>query len=190
MKGLFLAISLAFNSPGAGLDSFVGEGPYGWRELCGRPGAHKVFCLSHNAAKPMAYTDLLVEALEHQHRRTMRDVGALSDDKQYGEKDRWALPVAGGKGDCEDYVLYTMNALLRAGMPRGQMAIVVGYNDGEGHAALGIRTTAGLVILDNLKHGSYLLGTTSFVGTAIQSETDPNVWISATEAHFRLTKTM
>src|SRR3954469_19646179 len=73
----------------------------------------------------------------------------LSDQEHWGVVDRWSYPDD-GYGDCEDFQLLKRKRLIESGLPRRvlRMAVVLDQN-GEGHAVLMVRTTAGDLVLDN-----------------------------------------
>lgn len=83
------------------------------------------------------------------------------DSRTYGRRDYWAgVPeiVAAGKGDCEDYAILKMAALLRAGVPQHSMSVVVLYDNGHKafHAVLAVATDQGNYILDNMRSEVYV----------------------------------
>ncbi len=62
--------------------------------------------------------------------------------------DSWVL--TGYEGDCEDYVIAKIDALVERGWPRGALRITyVTTEDGEGHAVLAVTARSEIVILDN-----------------------------------------
>lgn len=79
------------------------------------------------------------------------------DDAIYGNLDYWAKPaeiLSRGVGDCEDYVILKMAALIEAGVPARSMSLVVLKDTGRGvfHAVLSVATQSGNFILDNLSN--------------------------------------
>lgn len=86
-------------------------------------------------------------------RKVQRDVNFntpyLSDNKQYGEQDRWALPTDDG-GDCEDYALKKRRLLIEWGWPAGSLRIATCWTElNEYHAVLTVETDRGTYVLDN-----------------------------------------
>jgi predicted transglutaminase-like cysteine proteinase len=78
-----------------------------------------------------------------------------SDSVVYGKLDYWAKPeevLEKRAGDCEDFVILKMTALLRAGIPAQSMALVVLQDRKRGffHAVLSVSTASGTFILDSL----------------------------------------
>ena len=79
------------------------------------------------------------------------------DEANYGDMDYWAKPteiLARGAGDCEDYVILKMAALIEAGVPAQSMSLVVLQDRSRGvfHAVLSVATQSGTFILDNLSN--------------------------------------
>jgi len=76
-----------------------------------------------------------------------------SDLVNYGRDDYWNTPLEEGRqgGDCEDYVLEKVRALVAAGVPRAALNIaLVTTRWGESHAVLLVATSEGEYVLDNL----------------------------------------
>jgi len=79
------------------------------------------------------------------------------DSVVYGKLDYWAKPgeaLAKRAGDCEDFAILKMTALLRAGIPAQSMALVV-LQDRKRvffHAVLSVSTGSGAFILDSLNN--------------------------------------
>ncbi|MER8853783.1 transglutaminase-like cysteine peptidase [Mesorhizobium australicum] len=77
------------------------------------------------------------------------------DSVVYGKLDYWAKPseiLANRAGDCEDFAILKMTALLRAGIPARSMSLVVLQDRKRGffHAVLSVSTASGAYILDSL----------------------------------------
>ncbi|MBZ9795668.1 transglutaminase-like cysteine peptidase [Mesorhizobium sp. ES1-4] len=77
------------------------------------------------------------------------------DSVVYGKLDYWAKPsevLANRAGDCEDFAILKMTALLRAGIPAPSMSLVVLQDRKRGffHAVLAVSTASGAYILDSL----------------------------------------
>jgi predicted transglutaminase-like cysteine proteinase len=77
----------------------------------------------------------------------------MADLAQYGEVDVWSSPLVTfntGAGDCEDYAIAKYVALQMAGIPAGDLRIVVVLElNGEGHAVASVRLDGNWLILDN-----------------------------------------
>jgi predicted transglutaminase-like cysteine proteinase len=79
----------------------------------------------------------------------------VSDEKQWGESDRWSDPfetLSSERGDCEDYAILKYTALLEAGFAKEALKIVVWKSrlPQEDHAVLAVRVDDQWLILDNL----------------------------------------
>lgn len=80
------------------------------------------------------------------------------DEAIYGNLDYWAKPaeiLARGAGDCEDFAILKMAALIEAGVPAQSMSLVVLQDSSRGvfHAILSVATQSGTFILDNMSNG-------------------------------------
>lgn len=79
------------------------------------------------------------------------------DKAVYGSLDHWAKPteiLKRGAGDCEDFAILKMAALLAAGIPAQSMSLVVLQDSQKGvfHAVLSVTTGSGTFILDNVRN--------------------------------------
>ncbi|MEP9387688.1 transglutaminase-like cysteine peptidase [Mesorhizobium sp. KR9-304] len=79
------------------------------------------------------------------------------DKAVYGNLDHWAKPVEilyRGAGDCEDFAILKMAALVDAGIPAQSMSLVVLQDSQNGvfHAVLSVTTGSGIFILDNVRN--------------------------------------
>jgi predicted transglutaminase-like cysteine proteinase len=79
-----------------------------------------------------------------------------SDRSLYGKLDYWASPreiLARASGDCEDFAILKMTALIRAGLPANSLSLVVLRDNRRGafHAVLAVVTSSGAFILDNTR---------------------------------------
>lgn len=90
------------------------------------------------------------------NREVNRNIRYVSDRESYGDLDHWASPdeiLARSEGDCEDFAILKMAALIRAGVPAGSMSLVV-LRDQKFevyHAVLTVKTSQGIFVLDNLR---------------------------------------
>ena len=78
----------------------------------------------------------------------------MSDLAQHGEDDVWTSPLATfakGAGDCEDYAIAKFVALRLAGVPEGDLRILVMRDTmlGEDHAVAAARLDGHWLMLDN-----------------------------------------
>lgn len=79
------------------------------------------------------------------------------DKAVYGSLDHWAKPaeiLKRGAGDCEDFAILKMAALVDAGIPPHSMSLVVLQDSQKGvfHAVLSVATGSGIFILDNVRN--------------------------------------
>ena len=79
------------------------------------------------------------------------------DKAVYGSLDHWAKPaeiLKRGAGDCEDFAILKMAALVDAGIPAQSMSLVVLQDNQKGvfHAVLSVATGSGTFILDNVRN--------------------------------------
>ena len=79
------------------------------------------------------------------------------DQSVYGTLDYWATPseiLNRRAGDCEDFAILKMTALLQAGVPAHSMSLVVLQDRRQGffHAVLSVSTSSGTFILDSLNN--------------------------------------
>jgi predicted transglutaminase-like cysteine proteinase len=77
-----------------------------------------------------------------------------SDAARHGASDAWASPLAtlaAGEGDCEDYAIVKYAALREAGVPPGDLRLVVVRDArlGQNHAVLAARLEDRWLVLDN-----------------------------------------
>lgn len=86
-----------------------------------------------------------------------RMIAYKKDSAVYGKFDYWAKPseiLERRAGDCEDFAILKMTALLRAGIPAQSMSLVVLQDRRRNffHAVLSVSTGSGTFILDNLSN--------------------------------------
>lgn len=79
------------------------------------------------------------------------------DEATYGKLDYWATPeetLTNRAGDCEDFAILKMAALLEAGVPASSMSLVVLQDKKRNvfHAVLSVSTSNGTFILDSLSN--------------------------------------
>lgn len=85
-------------------------------------------------------------------------IEATSDESQFGERERWSMPILEARrsseiprGDCEDYALEKRALLLNAGWPRDALALAVARLPQAGlHTVMIVQTDRGDFVLDNL----------------------------------------
>jgi predicted transglutaminase-like cysteine proteinase len=103
-----------------------------------------------------------------------------TDMEMWGKEEIWSFPA--GFGDCEDYVIEKRRRLMATGIPAGNLLItVLRQQNGDGHAVLTVRTTAGDYVLDNLDSRIRLWSSTEYTYLKRQSERDSGVWLSISD---------
>lgn len=134
-----------------------------WAKVYGEIGA----CAGNGdcGKKGRAFTDLtesmrdkrFLEKLTTVNRSINTLIAYRKDDTTYGNLDYWAKPaeiLSNGSGDCEDFAILKMAALIAAGVPAQSMSLVVLQDRSRGvyHAILSVATQSGTFILDNLSN--------------------------------------
>ena len=98
-----------------------------------------------------------VEKLSWINNGVNRMIAYARDSQVYGSADYWAKPdeiLHRGVGDCEDFAILKMAALIDAGVPAEAMSLVV-LEDTRlrvFHAVLTVSTGSGTFVLDNLRN--------------------------------------
>jgi predicted transglutaminase-like cysteine proteinase len=106
-----------------------------------------------NAVKDKGFVDKLAFV----NSSINRMIAYKKDSVVYGKVDYWAKPseiLERRAGDCEDFAILKMAALLRAGIPAQSMSLVVLQDRKRGffHAVLSLSTGSGTFILDSLSN--------------------------------------
>lgn len=115
------------------------NGPRGWQVWCR---AHSDSCVAARAA---------TLALTPANWQTLNGVwadlaGRFVRVNDTGRQDVWR---AAWRGDCEDFALNLRERLIKAGVPRGALDLVVGFTEhGEAHTVLAIHSAHGTLIAD------------------------------------------
>jgi len=156
-SGLLLAAVLlvipAFGSVVAGplqaphLSRFQsGKAPFGFKNVCGQ---YPWACSSRASGKITGDAEILAIARKV-NSSVNRKIRQVSDQAQFGVKERWTLPTS-GKGDCEDIVLMKLKKLIDAGVaPKRLFMAQVLPRRFEQHVVLIVRTKKGDYVLDSL----------------------------------------
>ncbi len=104
------------------------------------------------------------------------EVRAISDRRQYGREDVWALPTSTG-GDCEDFALAKKKRLIEAGLPPASLLIATVLDrHREPHAVLVLRTGSGDYVLDNLTSRVLPWQKTGYSFLRMQNPDAPRNW--------------
>lgn len=104
-----------------------------------------------DAAKAKGFSDRLAFV----NNSINRLIAYRKDNVVYGKMDYWAKPseiLERRAGDCEDFAILKMTALLEAGIPAQSMSLVVLQDRKRKffHAVLSVSTASGAFILDSL----------------------------------------
>ncbi|WP_347310164.1 transglutaminase-like cysteine peptidase [Defluviimonas sp. SAOS-178_SWC] len=103
-------------------------------------------------------------------------VREVSDRRQYGREDVWALPTARG-GDCEDFALAKKKQLIEAGVPPTSLLIATVLDRRRNpHAVLVLRTATGDYVLDNLTNRILPWQETGYSFLRMQNPKAPRLW--------------
>jgi predicted transglutaminase-like cysteine proteinase len=104
-------------------------------------------------------------------------ISPVSDQDQYGEIERWTVPV--DKGDCEDYVLLKQKYLKNLGFPSSALLITVVLDENnEGHAILTVKTKEGDFVLDNRRNDILRWSESGYSFLKRQSQANPKHWVA------------
>lgn len=181
LGGLVLATAVAASADGA-MAAGPGEpaqlparkaiaAPQGFAGVCDRYGWACARTKGSTAGSGQHLT--LAKSVNSAINRKYRQV---SDQKQYGTAEVWALPTARG-GDCEDFVLAKKLRLIEKGIPaeRLLMATVLDTKRSP-HAVLVLRLDAGDYVLDNLKDQIKPWHKTGYSFLMMQNPRAPQSW--------------
>ncbi|MGG7643554.1 transglutaminase-like cysteine peptidase [Rhodovulum sp. YNF3179] len=110
------------------------------------------------------------------NRDVNRSVRPISDLKQYGREELWALPTPRG-GDCEDYALRKKQILYASGVDPARLllATVLDTNMSP-HAVLVLRHETGDFVLDNLNNKLLGWAKTGYIFMRVQNPRAPHGW--------------
>lgn len=152
--------------------------PIGHYDFCKRLPAE---CTpNRSVARPVSLTGALLQRLVAVNNSVNAAVEPKTDMEIWGKEEFWSFPD--GVGDCEDYVLEKRRQLINAGMsPSNALITVVRQPNGDGHAVLTIRTTAGDYVLDNLETSVRRWDETPYTYLKRQSEKNSGHWLSITD---------
>lgn len=173
------------------------DNPPGFNQFCLDNPAHPI-CTNEEQADPINLSDSQYQDLQSVNAQVNSEHDYQSDASGYGIGEYWAIMGAGDKGDCEDFALTKVQALIDSGWSPKNLQLAVCYTElGEGHAVLMIRTkNRGNLILDNRFqevrnqsslnynwHSSQLAGT-SWGAFSVQLENVPIEYMECNSAAF------
>lgn len=139
-------------------------------------------CAGTRAATSPAAADLLRLA-EAINRATNRRYPTISDRRRFGREDHWAVLGPRG-GDCEDFALTKMRALLAAGVAARDLRIATVLDaDRQPHAVLIVSVEDEDLVLDNLTDRILPWNATGYVFLRMQDREDGRLWRIVRGAH-------
>lgn len=139
-------------------------------------------CDGTQATAPPAAAEVLRLA-EGINRAINRRYAAMSDRRRFGREDHWAVLGPRG-GDCEDFALSKMQALLAAGVaPRDLRVATVLDADRQPHAVLVVSVDDEDLVLDNLTDQILPWNATGYVFLRMQDRDDGRLWRIVRGAH-------
>jgi len=149
-----------------------------------QPAGHYVYCRTnrhhcgnHRDAGPAAFTNARWAAMESVNQRVNRAIRPATDQQIFGKAEVWK--VGGRAGDCEDYALKKRSMLMSKGFHPSQLPLIkVRRRNGEAHIVLGVRTTKGDFVLDNLSSSIKPWRSTGYRFLKKQSTGNDNIWVS------------
>jgi predicted transglutaminase-like cysteine proteinase len=146
-----------------------------WSEFCKR---FPTEC-AINPAEPatIEFDRRVWELIVATNKQVNATVKPQDDIEHWGVIDRWDYPDD-GYGDCEDYQILKRRLLVKAGLPRRALRMVVVLDEqGQGHAVMAVRTNQGDFILDNKRDAVLPWHQTGYV--YIKSEGDQSLaWLT------------
>jgi predicted transglutaminase-like cysteine proteinase len=147
------------------------KAPSGASDLCRRYS----WACSHSGRSALPSADALKLAARLS-RNVNHTVHQVTDLRQYGREELWALPTARG-GDCEDLALVKKLVLIQAGIaPEHLLMATVLDRQRQSHAVLVLRTAAGDFVLDILTDAVRPWDRTGYSFLAMQNPKRPDRW--------------
>ena len=145
--------------------------PEGFRGVCAR---YKWACA--RSGRGIGKADGVLRVAKAVNTSVNRSTRAVSDLRQYGDEEVWALPTSLG-GDCEDIALLKKRELIKRGIApeRLLIATVLDRNRGS-HAVLVLRTGDEDLVLDNLKNSILPWRKTGYSFLSMQNPSAPHKW--------------
>ncbi|MET3523601.1 transglutaminase-like cysteine peptidase [Mesorhizobium abyssinicae] len=152
IPGVFGSVALSMrNFPVAARWAPVYKAIVGCAADTGCERKNAAFAAIVDAAKAKGFSDRLALV----NTSINRLIAYRKDSVVYGKMDYWAKPseiLERRAGDCEDFAILKMTALLEAGIPAQSMSLVVLQDRKRKffHAVLSVSTASGAFILDSL----------------------------------------
>ncbi|WP_263734648.1 transglutaminase-like cysteine peptidase [Defluviimonas sp. WL0002] len=146
--------------------------PTGFGDVCDR---YQWACATGRDDRMSAKT--LLALAQDVNTKVNRRYRQVTDRRQYGTEEFWALPTAARGGDCEDFALAKKMALIEAGVSPARLLIATALNrKKELHAVLVLRTDAGDFVLDNLRNRISGWKDTGYTFLRMQDPNAPSRW--------------
>ena len=106
-------------------------------------------------------------------------VSPVTDRQRHGVQEKWEH--ADKFGDCEDYVLAKKSHLIATGWPRSSLLIAVVDIPNvptleRRHAVLLVKSTEGMLVLDNRESDIHQWEDVDYKWISVQSGSNPYVW--------------
>jgi len=148
--------------------------PRGYVELCSR--GHAVCRLTPGTVALdqrglIQLTDARLRELSAINSAVNRQIRPVAEGA-----DTWE--VGGSRGDCEDYAITKKAQLMARGWPASSLLVALARTRGQQHAVLVVRTTAGDMVLDNLRNSILGWNQTGYRYEKIQSPEREWIWLS------------
>lgn len=170
---LLFLILIGFATP-----SFSEEAktPIGYRGLCT---THPQFCAADKAVKgeasPIRYTKKVKRVLEEVNTHWNSTIQSITDWELYRERELWV--GAQDRGDCEEYAIAKKMELLQRGFSASQLLYAVVWDqNNEGHLVLLVRTTQGVLVLDNQRQEIVRFEESGYPLKSYQRPDAPYLW--------------
>jgi predicted transglutaminase-like cysteine proteinase len=133
------------------------------------------------AGAPIELTENVWRAMVDVNDLVNASVEPRTDMEIWGVEEVWSYPSS--VGDCEDYVLEKRRLLMKLGIPAGSLLITVArQTNGDGHAVLTVRTSAGDYVLDNLDRAVKPWADTEYTYLKRQSSRNSGAWITVNDS--------
>lgn len=142
--------------------------PYGIFQFCS---TYPAQCKPHKETT-VQYSRRLISLLNRVNRAVNARISPHSD-----KLEAWRINPR--RGDCDDYMVTKRADLIRAGLPPGAvfMIVVDWKRSGQKHALTGVRSSRGVLILDNLGASVRFKHRTPYKFIK-RSTGDPMVWVT------------
>ncbi len=145
--------------------------PDGFKGVCAR---YKWACA--RSGRGLGTADGALQLAKFVNTSVNRSTRSMSDRRQYGNEEVWALPTSRG-GDCEDIVLLKKRELIQRGVaPEHLLIATVLDRNRASHAVLVLRTGDEDLVLDNLKNSILPWRKTGYSFLRMQNPSAPHKW--------------